>query len=505
MRDNNKTIAKNSFYLYLRTFISILVSLYTSRVLLEMLGVEDFGIFNLVGGIVALFAILRGFLVSSIQRYLNVEIGKGDKEQEEKVFNISITINAGLIILVALLAETIGLWFVNTHLNIPEGKETLTAAVYHVTIATTLVSMLSTPYNALIVAHERMSIFAWITIFEVFAKLVITLSLAYFATRLFSYSLLLLILYIGILIFYYLYCKCSICIGSYKYYKIKGNKEYKEILGFSVWTIVGNGASIGRDQGIAIIFNIFGGVVLNAAMGVVNQLSNIYSTLFANIQTAFTPQIIQNNNVDDDRYRMLVQYCCLSSFILMSFVCLPLISSSDYVLHLWLGSKVPEYAVLFTQLFMVKILIVSASQSIYQALVAAGKIKEIQLWFVLLSVSTLLASWFMLKQGAPPAMAIIFVIIMDVFMLLLRIHYMSHYTAIRVKDIVRVMWKPFVIVFVFLTPLCFYLSTFKQNLSTFMLILVGITVLNTASAYVSVDKTIRMMLIDKLQSIIKKR
>ena len=505
MRDENKTIAKNSFYLYLRTFISILVSLYTSRVLLEMLGVEDFGIFNLVGGIVALFAILRGFLVSSIQRYLNVEIGKGNKEQEEKVFNISITINAGLIILVALLAETVGLWFVNTHLNIPEGKEALTVAVYHVTIVTTLVSMLTTPYNALIVAHERMSIFAWITIFEVFAKLVITLSLAYFATRLLSYSTLLLILYIVIFIFYYLYCKYSIRLGGYKYYKIKGNKEYRDILGFSVWTIVGNGASIGRDQGIAIIFNIFGGVVLNAAMGVVNQISNIYSTLFANIQTAFAPQIIQNNKIDDDRYRMLVQYCCLSSFVLMSFVCLPLISCSDYVLHLWLGKQVPEYAAAFTQLFMIKILIVSASQSIYQALVAAGKIKEIQLWFVVLSIFTLLASWLMLKQGSTPAMAIIFVIIMDIVMFVLRIHYMSHYTVISVNDILRVMWKPFLIVFVILTPLCFFLSSFEQNLSTFILILIGITVLNLVSAYFSVDKSIRMMVVNKIQSIIKNR
>ena len=505
MRDNNKTIAKNSFYLYLRTFISILVSLYTSRVLLEMLGIDDFGIFNLVGGIVALFSILRGFLVGAIQRYLNVEIGKGDKKQEEKIYNISITINIALIILVALLAETLGLWFVNTHLNIPYGKESLTVAVYHITIATTLISMMITPYNALIVAHERMSVFAWITIFEVFAKLGITLSLAFFTIRLLFYSWLLLLLYIIILVFYYLYCKYAIRIGKYKFYRFKENSEYKAILGFSVWTIVGNGASICRDQGISIIFNIFGGVILNAAMGVVNQISNIYSTLFANIQTAFAPQIIQNNNVDDNRFRLLVQYCCLASFILMSFVCLPLIASSDFVLHLWLGDNVPKYAAVFTQLFMIKILIVSASQSIYQTLVAAGKIKEIQLWFVILSASTLLASWVMLKHGWHPAVTIVFVILMDVIMLMLRIYYMSFYTVVNLKDLLSILWKPFLIVFVILTPLCFYLSTFEQNFSLFFIFLVGITILNIMGAYFSVDKTVRKIVMNKSYSLIKRK
>lgn len=503
MREENKTIARNTIYLYIRTFISVLVSLYTSRVLLEMLGIEDFGIYNLVGGIVALFAILRGFLVSSIQRYLNVEIGKGDRIQEAKILNISITINFALIFVVALLAETIGLWFVKTHLNIPEGKETLTVVVYHLTIATTLVSMLSTPYNALIVAHERMSVFAWITIFEVFSKLGITLSLAMFMTRLVSYSAMLLGLYSAILVFYYLYCYVKIKMGGYKYYPIKGNGEYKELLSFSAWTIVGNGASIARDQGISIIFNIFGGVVLNAAMGVVNQVSNIYSTLYANIQTAFAPQIIQNYDTDNARFRMLVQYCTLASFILMSFVCLPLISNADYILHLWLGDNVPEYAVVFTQLFMIKILIVSISQAVYQSLVAAGQIKEIQIGFVVLSASTLLLSWIMLKQGLSPSFAIINVILMDIVMLCLRIHYISKYTAVSSIDLLSFLWKPILGVLIIMVPIAFLFSTFKQDFLSFLVSAETLTLLNFALANISVDSSVRKMVYAKVKALIK--
>ena len=504
MREENKTIARNTIYLYIRTFISVLVSLYTSRVLLEMLGIEDFGIYNLVGGIVALFAILRGFLVGSIQRYLNVEIGKGDRIQEAKILNISITINFALIFVVALLAETIGLWFVKTHLNIPEGKETLTVIVYHLTIATTLVSMLSTPYNALIIAHERMSVFAWITIFEVFAKLGITLSLAMFLTRLAAYSAMLLGLYTAILIFYYLYCRLKIQMERYKYYPISDNKEYREILSFSAWTIIGNGASIARDQGISIIFNIFGGVVLNAAMGVVNQVSNIYSTLYANIQTAFAPQVIQNYNTDNARFRILVQYSALSSFILMSFVCLPMISSADFILHLWLGNNVPEHAVVFTQLFMIKILIVSISQAIYHSVVASGKIKELQLWFVFLSLLALMISYLMLKKGFSPVSAIIIVVVMDAIMMFLRIHYMSKYTVISKRDLFSFLWKPVLLIFFVLVPLAFPLSSLNQSFFMFLISAGSLTVLNLAIIHLSIDKELRNIFYSKIKALIIK-
>lgn len=504
MREDNKTIAKNTLFLYLRTFISIIVSLYTSRVLLEMLGIEDFGIFNLVGGIVALFAILRGFLVASIQRYLNVEIGKGNRKQEDKILNISITVNYALVIIFAILAETIGLWFVNTQLNIPEGEEYLAVIVYHLTVATTLLSMLSVPYNALIIAHERMSFFAWITIVEVTAKLGITLSLVLFVNRLMVYSSMLMGLYFIILIIYYYYCRKFLGMGRYRIYNFSSNSEYKEILSFSGWTIVGNGASIARDQGISILFNIYGGVALNAAMGVVHQISNIYSTLFSNIQTAFSPQIIQNCSTDQARFRVLIQYSCLSSFILISLVSLPLISNADYILHIWLGDIIPDYTIIFTQLFMVKILIVSISQAIYQSLVAAGYIKEIQLGFVTLSTLTLIISWLMLRNGLSPAFAIIAIILMDLIMLVLRICFMSKYTEVKVMDIVRILWNPFIVVFVVMIPLAFFFSTLPQNFLFFIICAGSLTILNLITTYFAIDKTIKKILFTKIKTYINK-
>lgn len=495
MQSENKTIAKNTLFLYLRTFLSIIVSLYTSRVFLEMIGVEDFGIYSLVGGVVAFFSILRGFLAGSIQRFLNIEIGKGKEGNENKLLCVSKVVNIAIVVVFIIIAETVGLWLVLSKLNIPEGKEMLTMWVYHIAVLTTAVTMMITPYSAYIIAHERMGFYAWITIFEVVFKLVITLLLIWFSDRLIKYSLFLLLLYVCLVLWHYWYCRKKIGMPSFIWYSPKKNREYKEMLSFSVWTFVGNGACILRDQGISIVFNLFYGVILNAAMGIVTQVSNIYSTLFANIQTAFLPQIVQNSSTDKARFSTLLRYCCLASLLLMSFVCIPMIANADFILHLWLGDNVPEYTALFVQLFMIKILIVSPSQGVYSSLVAVGKIREIQLWFTVMSVFTVIGAYIILKYNLSPATAIWLIIIMDTLMYVVRMKYMQKYTGINIKNLLYAIWKPSVLVLLVLVPVAFIISTKEQGWKMFLVSSTILTLLNVIISYISIDKDMRSSLL----------
>ncbi len=506
MRESNKKIAKNSLYLYIRTFISILVTFYTSRVFLELLGIEDFGIYNIVGGVIAFFSVLRNLLAGSIQRFLNVEIGANNKEQENKYLDISIVINFLIILLFVITAETIGLWLVNTQLNIPLGKESITVYAYQLSVLTVAVSMIAVPYTAYIISHERMEFYAWITIVEVLSKLTITLLLSFFANRLIVFCWLFLAMTSTITLLYYIYCRCRIGMSAFRFYSPKVNNEYKKVLSFSLWTVLGNGATVFRDQGISFVFNIFYGVILNAALGVVTQISNVYTSLFSNVQTAFMPQIVQSANTDSIRFKTLLRYCVLLTFLLMSFVCLPMIANADYILHLWLGDNVPVFSALFVQVFMLKILIVSSSQAVYRSLVAVGKIKENQIWMSILSIMTVLSSYIALSLSVSPVIAIMFVVLMDTFMFGIQLHYMARYTSVKMKDVIDVLYKPFFVVFVVLVPFSFWFSTIE--VSPFLKLLVSttiITMINMTLCYYSLEASTRQIFISYINNIILKR
>lgn len=468
----NKTILKNAVYLYLRTIFSIVIALYTSRIFLEYLGVEDFGIYNLVGGVVTLFSVLQNLLAGATQRFLNVEIGRGNHNRKGKILNISITIHIILALFVVLVGETIGLCFLIKYLNVPEGKDSTALIVYHVSVITVALSLLRTPYSALIIAYEKMSFFAYISIIEIFGRLLITISLHLFENRLIIYSLLLLTLTVVIVNSHILYCKIYISLPQYVYYKFKKNKEYIDLLSFSGWAILGNGASVARDQGISFLLNIFYGVVLNAAMGVINQISNVYSTLFGNIQMAFMPQITQNSEVDRVRYSDLVLKCCIYSFVLMGLVCLPMIAFSNQILHLWLGNNVPEYTSIFVQIIMVKVLIVSISQSVYQSLVAIVKIKQIQIWFVVLSITSIITSYFLLKMDFDPVFAISTIPVMDLLVLICRLYYMRKFTSISITDLFAKLIKPIIFIFVCGVPIAFYASTKVEGIANIIIMIV---------------------------------
>ena len=503
MNTSNKVIVKNSLYLYIRTFISIIVSLYTSRIFLEAIGVEGFGIYNLVGGIVAFFALLQSLMAGATQRFLNIEIGRKNNAQENKILDISIVINIVIAMTILLLGETLGLWLIHNKLNLPEGKESIAVMVYHISLLTTMLSVLRVPYSAYIVAHERMSFFAYISLVEVVLKLGITIILFEFQERLVPYSMMLFAMNAVVLWGYRFYCKNSIGLPKFKLYHWQGNPEYKSLLSFSGWTVVGNGATVARDQGIAIIINMFLGVTLNAAIGVMTQVSNIYSSLFQNLQTAFMPQIVQNSASDIIRFKMLIRYCTLFTLVLMGLICVPMIAHADFILHAWLGKNVPKYADVFIQIIMVKILLVSTSQAIYHALVAIGRIKEIQLFTCLLSTVSIVATYIFLYFGMHPAISIAAITVMDLVMLFIRLYYIVYYTQIKVRGLLTLLWKPYVAVFTIVIPMAILIADKHEGWIHFILTTVVIELAYVVILYMTIDIGTRTIIIRKIRQIIK--
>ena len=277
-------------------------------------------------------------------------------------------------------------------LNIPEGKEVVTQIVFHFALVTSVVTLLKTPYAGLIIAKERMSFFAYLSIIEVVLKLLITLSLVFFSHKLVAYSILFLFTTSLITYIYFFYCSKYLSAPLYKYYRPKGTPEYKEMLSFSGWSFLGYTASTMREQGGSFLLNVYFGVLLNAAMGVVNQATGVFSTLFINLQSAFRPQIIQCSVNDKTRYDRLTNVCTFYSILLMGLICTPMIVGCNSILTLWLGI-VPDYAVLFVQLMMLKVFFASISQCMTIGLEAYADIKSSMIASAIIAVGCFGFTW----------------------------------------------------------------------------------------------------------------
>ena len=497
---NNKTIAKNSIFLYVRTFVSIFVTLYTSRVFLNQLGIEDYGIYSLVGGVVSIFAMLTQFMTGATQRFLSAEIGKGDISQMNKILNISITIHLLIGVLLIAVGEVVGMILINNYLDIPDGKESITKIVYHFSLLASFVSVLGIPYNGFIIARERMSFFAWITIADVVMKLIITLSLVLVSQKLMYYSALYLFTTVIITFAYYYYCKRKLELPEYKYYGYKGNDEYKQMLSYSGWSFVGYLASSTREQGMSVLLNMFFGVLLNAAMGVVNQVYAVFSRMFLNLHAAFRPQIMQNAATDKSRYDNLLNICTFYTIILMGLLCTPMIVGCNSILTIWLG-MVPDFAVLFVQLMVIKVLIASVTQSFNITIEAFAKLKASMIASIIISVIVLIVTYSMLKMGLHPAWAIIMLIISEIGYLLFRAYYSAKHGLCDILGLVSYCWKAVLMVVVFCSAAFVISGYMDSHLKSILTMVMTMTVYCIATLLI-MKKNQRNILFGKIKAVL---
>lgn len=417
LASNNKRIAKNTILLYLRMLLTIVVSLYTSRMILKILGVSDYGVYNVVGGIVAMLSFLNSALTAASQRFIAFELGRGDKKKLKTIFCTSVTIHAILALIIFIIAETVGLWFVNTHLNIEPARMIAANWVYQCSILTFMLTIISVPYNSCIVAHEHMNAFAYVSILEVILKLLIVyLLLVINSDKLITYGILVLCVAFIIRLIYGLYCKRHF---EECYYHFTFDKTlFKEMFSFAGWSVVGNLGFSFKDQVANVILNIFFGTIINAARGVALQVNGIISGFSVNFLMALTPQITKQYANGNIRNSIKFVYSgCRYSFYLLTFVSIPVIINADYILNLWLY-RVPEYTSEFIRLALIAALINSMAQPLVTALQATGKIKVFQISICIVMLLELPLSYMILYLGGKPYMAMyptIFVTFLGLF------------------------------------------------------------------------------------------
>lgn len=407
--ENNKRIAKNTLLLYFRMLFLMAVSLYTSRVVLNALGVEDFGIYNVVGGVVAMFSVLSGSLSAAISRFITYELGKGNQENLNKIFSSAVTIQLGLAGIIILLAETIGIWFLNVKMNIPEVRMEAANWVFQFSILTFAINLISVPYNASIIAHEKMSAFAYISILEAVGKLFIAyLIIITPMDKLIFYAILMCVVALIVRFTYGNYCKRHFCECTYHF--IWDKQLLKSMFSFAGWNFIGASSAVLRDQGGNVVINLFCGPAVNAARGIAFQVNNAVNQFVGNFMTALNPQITKSYAAGDRGYMMtLIFQGARLSFYMLFLLSLPILVNTHYILTLWL-KIVPEHAVLFVQLILIFALSESISQPLITAMLATGKIRNYQIIVGGLQMMNLPLSYILLRLGYFPEVVIVIAI-----------------------------------------------------------------------------------------------
>lgn len=401
---NNKRIAKNTLLLYFRMLFMMAVSLYTSRVVLNALGVEDFGIYNVVGGIVTMFTFMNGAMASATQRYLTFELGRGDFERLHKVFCTSIHIHALISLAIFILAETVGLWFLYTHMTIPTDRMDAALWVYQFAVVSCIVVLMSVPYNASIIAHEKMSAFAYISILEVVLKLLIVYMLVWFDfDKLKLYAVLMFCVQMISRIAYGRYCGKHF--EETRYQRILDRKLFREMTGFAGWSLFGNLAAVAFTQGLNILLNMFFGPAVNAARGISVQVQNAIQGFCANFQMALNPQITKNYASGDlKQMHSLVFASSKYSFFLLLFLSLPVIIEAEQILTVWL-KIVPAHTVNFVRLILCIIMVDAVANPLIVSAQATGKIKIYQAVVGGILLLIVPVAYLVLKLGGIPESA----------------------------------------------------------------------------------------------------
>ena len=418
---NNKRIAKNTLFLYLRMIIVMAIGLYTVRAILDLLGVVDYGIYNVVGGVVSMFAFLNGTLSTSSQRYFSIELAKGDLKRLNQWFCLNITAFSIFILIFLVFAETIGSWFVNTQMTIPEERMFAANVVYQLSIISFCISFYSIPYNALIIAHERMSAFAYISIIEALLKLGIVFVLSIITwDRLIIYGILMFLTACGITLSYVIYN--LIHFRESKYHPYWNKREFKEIMGFSGWHFFGTFSVTIRSHGINILLNLFFNPAINAARAVAFQVYHAVSLLSSNFFLAVKPQIYKYYAAQENEalYKLIMRSTILCS-LSVSILVFPILANTSYILSLWL-KVVPQYTIIFTQLVLINGLIEATNGPTIAAVLATGNLRNYELVVSTLSIMNLPFSYIALKFGAEPTITILISIIISIIITYTRAH-----------------------------------------------------------------------------------
>ena len=430
---NKKRIAKNTFMLYIRMLFLMIVNLYTSRVILQALGVEDYGVYNAIAGFIAMFSMVSSAIACAISRFITFVLGQGDKDKLKKVFSTAIIIQLTLATIVVVLVEAVGVWFLNTHMTIPDGREVAANWVLQFALVTFVLNLWSTPYNAALIAHEKMAAFAYIGIFEGVANLIIAFMVMYSPfDRLIVYGAFICLIALITRMIYNGYCKKHFdeCIFKWTFdYNL-----FKEMFSFAGWNFIGSISGLLRDQGINILFNVFCGPIINAARGLAIQVQTAVFKFSSNFYVAVQPQITKSYASDNvDESHDLVLRSSRFAFLLLTALIVPLITETDFILQLWL-KEVPAHTTAFVQIILLCTLIDSLSTPLIYLMLATGNIKRYQIVVGLFNFINFPVAWIILYCGGSPELAQLSIIFFSLGALILRISMLRPLTHFPVRD-----------------------------------------------------------------------
>lgn len=405
---NSKRIAKNTLMLYVRMLLIMCTTLYTSRIVLDALGVDDYGIYNLIGGMVAMFSMISSSLSSAISRFITVELGKGNQERLNTIFSTSIIIQIVISLIILILVNSIGIWFITNKMVISPDRLNAAKWVLQFSVITLIINIISIPYNAAIIAHEKMSAFAYIGIFQAIGQLVIAYLIRFSPfDSLVWYAILMSIIALVVRFMYGVYCNKHF--EECKQVRLCFNRSiFKEMFSFASWNFIGSSSALLRDQGGNMLLNIFGGgVAVNAAMGIATQVKAAVVQFTTNFMTAMNPQIIKSYSINNHEYMMTLLYkgARISAYMLL-LISLPILFNTSFILSLWL-KVVPNYTVIFVQLVLIFGICESISQPLITAQFATGDIKKYQIIVGGLQLFNLPISYIFLRGGAPPYIVLI--------------------------------------------------------------------------------------------------
>ncbi len=411
--NDNQRLAKNALFLYVRLIATVIINIYTVRIIWNVLGVENYGIYNIVAGIVLMFAFLNNGMVQASQRFISYELGRGDVKSIQKVFCISVTVHILIAIAIFILAESIGLWFLYEKLNIPFDRMNAALCVYQLTIFDFIVNVVSVPYKASIIAHEHMKTYGYFGIIEVILKLIIVYLLIVIPfDKLITYAILVLCVTILIRFLYTYYCRRHFIECKYKFENDR--HLIKDMFSFAGWSFIGNmGFSI-RNQGIDIILNLAFNVAVNAAKGIAMQIGVNIIGFAQSFQMAINPQITKRYAAGELESMMnLVIRGCKYSLMLMMFIVVPFYFETEYVLYLWIGNVAP-YTIGFMRLTLIMILIESMVGPITTAIQATGRIRNFQIIISSIMILSIPLAWIWIKFVDDPYISM-YIIILSTF------------------------------------------------------------------------------------------
>lgn len=431
--NRGKRVAKNTALLYLRMIIVMMVSLFTSRVILAKLGVEDYGIYNLVGGVVAMFSVLSNSLVASISRYITFELGRGNTRKLGEVFSTSLIALATIGLILLVIIEIVGVWFLNTQLNIPRERMLAANFVLQCAIITFVVNLVLTPYNALVVAHERMGIYAYLSLSDVFIKLFILYALQFFPyDHLEVYAFLLMLAGFITPSVNIIYCYHHFIESHIKFFLDKS--LFREIGAYSWWSLCGNLSWMANTQGISMLINIFFGVTLNAARGIAGQVDAAIQSFVSNFMMALNPQITKSYASEElDYMHKLIYLGSRISFYMVLFFAIPICLETHEILHLWLNT-VPEYTEIFVQLTMLTTMVLVLCNPLTTAQAATGKLKDYSIAMSILTLSNFPLTYFAFKLGMPPYTTYILFFITYLLLIFVKIWFVKDLIKISFRD-----------------------------------------------------------------------